>query len=102
ISSSGDAFPSDEEKQLTRPGPAEACKQSLLRHRVLNEVDVSIEMEPKWVGPDLSHGYDGRQVSWLAAPDQCHGGAATRGFRHAQLGLRRWNDFEASWLVFVV
>ena len=57
-------------------GLAEACKQSLLRNRVLNEVDVSIEMEPKWVGPDLSHGYDGRQVSFLAATDQCHGGAA--------------------------
>ena len=76
IGSGGDAFFSDEEMQLTRPGLAEACKQSLLRNRVLNEVDVSVEMEPKWIGADVSHGDNGRQISFLAATDQRHGGAA--------------------------
>ncbi len=69
-------------------GLAESCKQSLLRNRVLNEVDVSIEVEPEWAGPDLPHGHDGGQVSFLAATDQCHGGAATRRFRDTEFSLR--------------
>jgi hypothetical protein len=48
IGRSGDAFFGDEEMQLTRPGLAEPCKQSLFRNRVLNEVDVSSEVKPEW------------------------------------------------------
>ena len=82
--------------QLAGPGRAESRKQSLLRDRVLNKVDVSIEVEPEWAGADLPHGHDGRQVSFLAATDQRQRGAVTRRFRDAELNLRRWNRLETA------
>src|SRR4030095_1284812 len=60
IGSGGDAFFGDEEVELARPRLAESGKQSLLRYRVLDEVDVSIEVEAEGSGPDLPHGHDGR------------------------------------------
>jgi hypothetical protein len=96
-----DAFFGDEEVQLARPGQTEPCKQPVLRDCVLHEVDVSIEVEAKWGGPDLSHSDDGGEVSLLAATDQRHGGAATRRFRNTELRLSHRNDIEAGWLLFV-
>jgi hypothetical protein len=75
IGSGRDAFFGDEEVQLARLRWAEPCQQSLLRDRVLHEVNVSIEVETERAGADLSHGDDRRQVSCLAATDQRHRGA---------------------------
>ena len=55
--------------QLTRPRVAEACKQSLFRDRVLNEIDLSIEVKPECAGPDVPHGDDRSQVSFLTPAD---------------------------------
>ena len=51
--------------------------------------------------PDLPHGHDGGQVSFLAATDQRHGSAATGRFRHTEFNLPHGNQVEAGWLVFV-
>ena len=70
-----------------RAGPTESGKQPVLRDGVLHEVDVSIEVEAKWGGPDLSHSDDGGEVSLLAATNQGHGGAATRRLHNTELCL---------------
>jgi hypothetical protein len=81
--------------ELARASRAEPRKQSLLRDCVLHEVDVSIEVEPDGTGTDLPHCNDGGQISFLAAPDQGHGCAATRRFRHIELNVRGRDHVEA-------
>jgi hypothetical protein len=64
-----DAFFGDEEVQLARPGQAESRKQSLLRDRVLHEVDVLIEVKAKWDSP--------------ARPTRCADGTREKRFTEA-------------------
>jgi hypothetical protein len=71
--------------QLTRACRPEPREQPSFRDRVLNLVDVSIEVEPEGAGANLPHGHDRPQVSFLATPNERHGGATTRRFRHAEL-----------------
>src|SRR5690606_17988030 len=93
----GDPFFGDEEVQLARPTGAEACEQPLPGNHVVHEVHVSIDVEAEWGSPDLSHGNDRHQVSFLAATDQRHWGAMTRRLGHGDLNLDRWNHLEAVW-----
>jgi hypothetical protein len=64
--------------QLACACGAEPGEQSLRRDRVLNEVHMSIEVEPERGRADLPHRHDRRQISLLAATDQRHEGAMTR------------------------
>jgi hypothetical protein len=95
VSGGRDSFFSDEEMQLPRASRPEPGQKSLSRDCVLNEIDVSIEMEPERVRADPAHRLDRGHVPCFAASDQSHGGARARRFRHTDRHLGRRDGVEA-------
>ena len=89
-----------------RSAPTRAPEASRSPHssgdRILNEVDVAIEVEAEWVGTHASHCHDGRQIPLLATSDHRHWRAVTRRFRHMEGRLSQGDRFEADSRVIII
>ena len=82
--------------QLARVRRAEAGEQSLFGDRILNEVDVAIEVEAKSTGADSPHRHDRGKVALFATTHERHRGARPRRFGHAEHDVRQGNRIEAA------